>query len=135
MRSLVVGWQAWQHGTRRGNRWQKAAQQAGTKVSWSVTQKTNRFALGIMAAGGFLLAGCSSEIGRVPMVDTDVSCLHKQMAGPMFLSFPLAANTCQRMSNGGFILGAAKAKPLPLDLKNAPDLQKLADEYGYSYTR
>ncbi|MGG6429184.1 hypothetical protein [Acetobacter ghanensis] len=88
-----------------------------------------------MAAGGFLLAGCSSEIGRVPLVDTDVSCLHKQMAGPMFLSFPLAANTCQRMSNGGFVLGESKAKPLPLNLKNAPDLQKLADEYGYSYTR
>lgn len=100
-----------------------------------MTQKTNKFALGVMTAAGVLLGGCSSEIGRVPMVDTDISCLHKQMAGPMFLSFPLAANTCQRMSNGGFVLGAAKAKPLPLNLKNAPDLQKLADEYGYSYTR
>lgn len=109
--------------------------QAKTKVSWSVTQKTNTFALGVMVAGGLLLAGCSSEIGRVPMLDTDITCLHKQMAGPMFLSFPLAANTCQRMSNGGFVLGEAKAKPLPLDLKGAPDLQKQADEYGYTYTR
>lgn len=88
-----------------------------------------------MAAGGMLLAGCSSEIGRVPMLDTDVSCLRKQMAGPMFLSFPLAANTCQRMSNHGLVLGEANAKPLPLNLKNASDLQKLADEYGYTYTR
>lgn len=106
-----------------------------TEVSWSVTLKTNKFALGVMAAGGLVLAGCSSEIGRVPMLDTDITCLHKQMAGPMFLSFPLAANTCQRMSNGGFVLGESKARPLPLNLKGAPDLQKLADEYGYTYTR
>ena len=88
-----------------------------------------------MAAGGLLLAGCSSEIGRVPLVDTDITCLRKQMAGPMFLSFPLAANTCQRMSNHGFVLGEANAKPLPLTLGGAPALQKLADEYGYTYTR
>lgn len=113
----------------------KTARWAATEVSWSVTLKTNKFALGVMAAGGLVLAGCSSEIGRVPMLDTDITCLHKQMAGPMFLSFPLAANTCQRMSNGGFVLGESKAKALPLNLKGAPDLQKLADEYGYTYTR
>lgn len=86
--------------------------------------------LGLMAVGA-----CSSEVGRVPLLDTDASCLRKQMKAPMFLSFPLAANTCQRMSNHNFLLDAKNAHPLPLDLKNAPDLQKQAEEYGYSYTK
>ena len=112
----------------------RCARGAAREVSWSVTWKTNKFALGVRAAGGLVLAGCSSEIGRVPMLDTDITCLHKQMAGPMFLSFPLAANTCQRLTNHGLVLGEKNAKLIPLNLKGAPDLQKLAQEYGYSYT-
>ncbi|MGO3517059.1 MAG: hypothetical protein ACTINM_00920 [Acetobacter cibinongensis] len=91
--------------------------------------------LGAMLVGLTLVSGCSPEIGRVPLTDTDVSCLRKQQKGPMFLSFPLAANTCQRMSNHNFLLGEKDAHPLPLDLKGAPDLQKQAEDYGYSYTK
>lgn len=98
-------------------------------------QMKNTLCLGFVAVGLTLLGGCSSEVGRLPLVDTDITCLRKQMAGPMYLSFPLAANTCQRMTNHGFMFGEKNAKPIPLNLKDAPDLQKLADEYGYSYTR
>ena len=93
-----------------------------------------RFGLGLLAVGGVVLGGCSSEIGRIP-TQSDVSCLRKQMAWPMFLSFPLAANTCARMTNNGFVLTEKNAKPIPLNLKGAPDLQKMADDHGYSYTR
>ncbi|MFT8368612.1 hypothetical protein [Acetobacter papayae] len=96
-------------------------------------RKTTTLGLSVLAVGGILLGGCSSEIGRLPS-DTDVSCLRKQMAPPMFLSFPLAANTCQRLTNHGFVLGEKDAKLIPLNLKGAPDLQKLAQEHGYSYT-
>lgn len=103
------------------------------------TQKTVGLGILFMNVGllafGLLVSGCSSEIGRVPLIDSDVSCLRKQMKGPMFLSFPLAANTCQRMSNHNFVLNEKNAHPLPLELKDAPDLQKQADEYGYSYTK
>ncbi|MBS0959072.1 hypothetical protein JK183_05930 [Acetobacter thailandicus] len=88
-----------------------------------------------LALSAFVLAGCSSEVGRRPFLDTDVSCLRKQMAGPMFLSFPLAANTCQRMSNHNFVLSEKGAHPLPLNLRDAPDLQKMADDHGYNYTK
>ncbi|MFT8432618.1 hypothetical protein [Acetobacter orientalis] len=91
--------------------------------------------LGVTLFGLIALGGCSSEIGRVPLLDTDVSCLRKQMKSPMFLSFPLAANTCQRMTDNNFLLSTQKAHPLPLNLKDAPDLQKQAEEYGYSYTK
>lgn len=87
----------------------------------------------------FGVGGCSSEIGRT-VFDTDVSCLRKQMAGPMFLSFPIAANTCQRITGDGFLLARFVSKkkpgvPIPLDLRGAPDLQKLAEKYNYSYIR
>ncbi|ASL40800.1 MULTISPECIES: hypothetical protein [Acetobacter] len=98
-------------------------------------QMKNTLCLGFVAVGLTLLGGCSSEVGRLPLVDTDITCLRKQMAGPMYLSFPLAANTCQRMTNHNFMFGEKNAKPIPLNLKDAPDLQKQADEYGYSYTR
>lgn len=81
-----------------------------------------------------VLTGCSAEMGRT-WNDTDVSCLRKQMGTEVHLSFPLAANTCQRMTNHNFFIGADKAKPLPLNLKGAPDLQSMAETYGYSYTR
>ncbi|MCH4090690.1 hypothetical protein [Acetobacter sp.] len=80
------------------------------------------------------LSGCAAETGRM-WNDTDVSCLRKQMGSAVHLSFPLAANTCQRMTNHGFIIGEAKAKPIPLELHNAPDLQAMAEEYGYSYSK
>ncbi|OAG75831.1 hypothetical protein Amal_02933 [Acetobacter malorum] len=111
------------------------AQSGEEKVSVVVRRNKKTIGFGIMLTGLTLLGGCSSEIGRKPFLDTDVSCLRNQMKGPMFLSFPLAANTCQRMSNHNFILGEKDAHPLPLNLKDAPDLQKQADEYGYSYTK
>ncbi|GBQ75187.1 hypothetical protein AA14337_0152 [Acetobacter malorum DSM 14337] len=111
------------------------AQSGEEKVSVVVRRNKKTIGFGIMLTGLTLLGGCSSEIGRKPLLDTDVSCLRNQMKGPMFLSFPLAANTCQRMSNHNFILGEKDAHPLPLNLKDAPDLQKQADEYGYSYTK
>lgn len=111
------------------------AQKCEEMVSVVVRRNSKIIGFGVMLTGLALLGGCSSETGRVPFVDTDVSCLRKQMKGPMFLSFPLAANTCQRMSNHNFILNEKNAHPLPLNLKDAPDLQKQADEYGYSYTK
>lgn len=122
--------------------WQCDAGKAGAKAPWRTEMVSlvgmrakKTLGLGMMLGGLALLGGCSSEIGRVPLLDTDVSCLRKQMKGPMFLSFPLAANTCQRMSNHNLVLGEKNAHPLPLNLKDAPDLQKQADEYGYSYTK
>lgn len=99
-----------------------------------MTYKASKLALGLVV-GTALLGGCSSEMGRRPLVDTDITCLRKQMAGPMFLSFPLAANTCQRMTGHGLLLADKNPKPIALDLKGAPDLQAQADEYGYHYTR
>lgn len=91
--------------------------------------------LGLLACGLVVLGGCSAEIGRKPF-ESDVKCLREQMGTTMQLSFPIAANTCQRMSDHNFIFGSKKkAEPLPLKLRGAPDLQKMADEYGYSYTR
>lgn len=80
-----------------------------------------------------LLMSCTHEIGRIP-TDNDITCLRKQMAGPMYQSFPLAANACQRLTNNNMIFGEKHAKPIPFHLKKAPDLQKLAAEYQYSYT-
>ena len=80
------------------------------------------------------LSGCAAETGRM-WNDTDVSCLRKQMGSAVHLSFPLAANTCQRMTNHGFMFDEATAKPIPLELHNAPDLQALAEEYNYSYKK
>ena len=85
------------------------------------------------------MGGCSAATGRT-MWDTDVSCLRKQMAAPVHLSFPIAANTCQRVTGGGFLLARFVTKkklgvPIPLNLHGAPDLQKLAQEYNYSYIR
>ncbi|WP_254454647.1 hypothetical protein [Acetobacter estunensis] len=80
------------------------------------------------------LAACSPEMGRT-WNDTDISCLRKQMGDAVHTSFPLAANECQRLTNHNTIFGADHAKIIPLDLKGAPDLQALAEEYGYSYTK
>lgn len=80
------------------------------------------------------LGGCSAEMGRT-ITDTDVSCLRKQMGTEIHQSFPLAANTCQRWTNHNMIFGQKTAKPIPLNLKDAPDLQALAQDNGYSYTR
>ncbi|QBL93403.1 hypothetical protein KSAC_11710 [Komagataeibacter saccharivorans] len=92
--------------------------------------------LGLVACGLVVLGGCTAEIGRMPY-DSDVKCLRQQMGSAVQLSFPIAANTCQRMSDHNFIFGSKKhpAHPLPLNLRGAPDLQKLADEYDYSYTK
>ncbi|WP_369823579.1 hypothetical protein [Acetobacter sp. DsW_063] len=87
-----------------------------------------------LAALALFSTGCSKEMGR-RINDTDVSCLRAQMSGESRVSFPIAANTCQRMSNGNLIFGAKNAKPIPLNLKDAPDLQAQAAEYGYTYTR
>ncbi|ACI52968.1 conserved hypothetical protein [Gluconacetobacter diazotrophicus PA1 5] len=97
-------------------------------------KRKNWTGLGWVACGAILLAGCSSEIGRRPL-DTDVSCLRAQMGAELKLSFPLAANTCQRMTDGNFAIGTKNPQPIPLNLRGAPDLQRLADEYGYSYHR
>lgn len=94
----------------------------------------NGTGLGWVAGAAILLAGCSSEIGRRPM-DSDISCLRAQMGAELKLSFPLAANTCQRMTDHNFVIGTKNPKPIPLNLHGAPDLQTLADQYGYSYTR
>lgn len=80
------------------------------------------------------LAGCSAEMGRT-WNDTDVSCLRKQMGSAAHLSFPIAANTCQRLTNHNLIIGEDSAKSIPLNLRGAPDLQAMAGEYGYSYTK
>ncbi|GBQ22760.1 hypothetical protein ACLRDC_00515 [Gluconacetobacter sacchari] len=97
-------------------------------------KQKNGLGVGWVAGAAILLAGCSSEIGRRPM-DTDISCLRAQMGATVKLSFPLAANTCQRMTDHGFVFGTRNPKPVPLNLRGAPDLQALADQYGYSYTR
>lgn len=94
----------------------------------------NGTAFGWLAGAAILLAGCSSEIGRRP-TDTDISCLRAQMGAELKLSFPLAANTCQRMTDHNFVIGTKNPKPVPLNLRGAPDLQALADQYGYTYTR
>ncbi|MDG6093840.1 hypothetical protein LOC54_01715 [Acetobacter sp. AN02] len=80
------------------------------------------------------LAACAPEMGR-RITDTDISCLRAQTGSSVGLSFPLAANMCQRTTAHNYMFGEQNAKPIPLDLKGAPDLQKQADEYGYSYTR
>lgn len=73
-------------------------------------------------------------MGRT-LTDTDISCLRKQMSSEVRLSFPIAANTCQRLTNHNMIFGESNAKVIPFNLKGAPDLQAMADEYGYSYTK
>ncbi|MBE7618708.1 hypothetical protein K6L44_06050 [Gluconacetobacter entanii] len=89
----------------------------------------------LLACGGAMaLGGCSAEIGRMPY-ESDVRCLRKELGTQMHLSFPLAANTCQRMTDHNFAIGSKNPQPIPLNLHGAPDLQKQADEYGYSYTR
>nr|WP_242010513.1 hypothetical protein [Acetobacter musti] len=80
------------------------------------------------------VAGCSAEMGRT-INDTDISCLRKQMGSEIHTSFPLAANTCQRWTNHNTIFNQKTAKPIPLNLKGAPDLQALAEEYSYTYTK
>jgi hypothetical protein len=121
------------HKQHTGHAMGQVGYRAQTGADKATMRKTTTLGLGVLAVGGILLGGCSSEIGRLPS-DTDISCLRKQMAGPMFLSFPLAANTCQRLTNHNLVLGEKDAKLIPLNLKGAPDLQKLAQEYGYSYT-
>ncbi|WP_242011276.1 hypothetical protein [Acetobacter fallax] len=79
-------------------------------------------------------AGCSAEMGRT-INDTDISCLRKQMGSEIHTSFPLAANTCQRWTNHNTIFNQKSAKPIPLNLKGAPDLQAQAEEYSYTYTK
>ncbi|GCE83233.1 hypothetical protein [Komagataeibacter diospyri] len=92
--------------------------------------------LGLLACGLVMVGGCTAEIGRKPF-ESDVKCLREQMGTTMQLSFPIAANTCQRMSDHNFVFSRnhKHAEPLPLKLRGAPDLQKMADEYGYSYTK
>lgn len=91
--------------------------------------------LGLLACGLVVLGACTPEIGRKPF-QNDVKCLREQMGTAMQLSFPIAANTCQRMSDHNIIFAENKhTHPLPLNLRGAPDLQKLADQYDYSYTR
>lgn len=75
----------------------------------------------------FILLGCSAcapdtpEQGRMPW-DDDVSCMRKELSGQA--SFALAVAFCQRKENGALI---------PLNFKNAPDLQRKADQEGYYY--
>ncbi|GAN98893.1 MULTISPECIES: hypothetical protein [Komagataeibacter] len=92
--------------------------------------------LGLLACGVVMMCGCTAEIGRKPF-ESDVKCLREQMGTTMQLSFPIAANTCQRMSDHNFVFSKnhKHPQPLPLKLRGAPDLQKMADEYGYSYTK
>lgn len=91
--------------------------------------------VGGMSFGGLvLLAGCAPEMGRRPG-DTDIACLRAQMGTPVAQSFPLAANMCQRMTDHGLVIGSEKPRPIPLNLRGAPDLQQLAAWYGYRYTR
>ncbi len=88
----------------------------------------------LLPAIGFLaLSACSPEMGR-RITDSDVSCLRTQMGTAINLSFPLAANTCQRTTAHNMIFNEKDAKLIPLNLHGAPDLQKLAKEYDYSYT-
>ncbi|GBQ28481.1 hypothetical protein AA13594_1003 [Gluconacetobacter azotocaptans DSM 13594] len=103
----------------------------GTLTAVEMKRK-NWAGLGMIACGAVLLTGCSSEMGRRPW-DSDVSCLRAQMGADLKLSFPLAANTCQRMTDHGVVIGSKNPQPIPLNLRGAPDLQKLADQYGYSY--
>ncbi|MBS4074271.1 hypothetical protein KGY14_03585 [Ameyamaea chiangmaiensis] len=86
----------------------------------------------MLAATVGLLGGCADELGR-KVTDSDVSCLRAQMGARVALSFPMAANTCQRMT-GHNVVGLAKhPEPIPLDLRGAPDLQAQAREYNYAY--
>lgn len=76
---------------------------------------------------GFTLlsvAGCNPEMGRLPF-ESDVSCLRNQLSSDIHPTFQAAANTCQKDDHG---------VPLPLQLKNAPDLQKQAEQANIAYT-
>ncbi|WP_203413344.1 hypothetical protein [Entomobacter blattae] len=70
-----------------------------------------------------LLTSCAAntpEQGRMPW-DDDVSCLRKELSGQA--SFAIAVAFCRREEDG---------RLLPLDLRNAPDLQQKAKEEGFN---
>ncbi|MBI0066138.1 hypothetical protein H3T50_05565 [Commensalibacter sp. M0134] len=72
---------------------------------------------------GLLLNACNPEMGRLPL-ESDVGCLRKELSSPDHPSFHMAANFCQKTKN--HILQ-------PLNLKNAPDLQKKAEKAGIAH--
>lgn len=77
----------------------------------------------LIIAAGLLLNACNPEMGRLPL-ESDVGCLRKELSSPDRPSFYMAANFCQKTKN--HVLQ-------PLDLKNAPDLQKQAEQVGIAY--
>jgi len=80
-----------------------------------------------------LIAGCTPEMGRT-VGQSDVACLRSQMSARVALSFPLAANTCQRVQREGVVGIGRDTHAVPLDLRGAPDLQQMARDHGYAFT-
>ncbi|MDI2090997.1 hypothetical protein [Commensalibacter oyaizuii] len=72
-----------------------------------------------------MLGGCNPEMGRLPF-ESDVGCLRKELSSPDQPSFQMAANFCQKTDHG---------VPLPLNLKNAIDLQMRAEQANIAYTQ
>lgn len=70
------------------------------------------------------VAGCNPEMGRLPF-ESDVGCLRNQLSSDIHPTFQAAANACQQNDHG---------VPLPLKLKNAPDLQIQAEQANIAYT-
>lgn len=88
-----------------------------------VYKSVKSYQLSIVLLTGLFLGACNPEMGRLPL-ESDVGCLRKELASPDHPSFHMAANFCQKTQNGVL---------LPLNLKNAPDLQKKAEKANIAY--
>lgn len=89
-----------------------------------ICKKMKSYKIAMVLLTGLFLGACNPEMGRLPL-ESDVGCLRKELASPDHPSFHMAANFCQKTKNKVL---------LPLNLRDAPDLQKQAEQANIAYT-